>query len=159
MAQRPPNLTEKYAGALLEILRLSGEAIPYEVAKAMTPAQIISLFQSDHYPVRRETALALSWDADAVNHPSNLRPRLILAHRHKSAKRDMPEIKHGRRVTEAQEEHRRKMLAKAQGEKPKSAWGRSKMAGSRRSKWKKKINGRVVPRRTSAKAEMRQRIG
>ena len=78
--------------------------IDYETAKQLTPEQICSLFQIDHYPVRKEQG-----GSDA---PWNLVFRPIMAHRHKTATKDIPEIAKGHRITAANEEFRRKMLAK-----------------------------------------------
>jgi hypothetical protein len=149
MSYRAPNSSEIIAAAVLQILRLRGDPIDPDHARQMTPRQIRSLVQIDHYPVRRETASALGWGADQVNHPANLDLKLILAHRRKSAKVDMPQIKHGRKVTEAQEEHRRRMLAKHEGEPPvrsSGRWPKQKVPGSKGTPWKKKMNGRAVRR-------------
>jgi hypothetical protein len=81
----------------------------------MTSAQIISLFEFDHYPIRAEAGgPALPW---------NLVPRLIRAHRRKTAKIDIPEIAHIGRVQEAEAKFRARLLAKDKGEPaPRSRW-------------------------------------
>jgi hypothetical protein len=82
--------------------------IPYEHAKAMTEAQIISLFQRDHWPIRKEDGGEdVHW---------NLFFRLIKAHATKTAKIDKPQSAHGKRIRADQEGHRRRMLAKTGGE-------------------------------------------
>jgi len=101
------NLSEELGAALLQILELQDELdrrngepvepIPREVAKALTPSQIRSLFEVDHYPIRREMG--------GTNHPANLHFRLWKAHRVKTAKRDVPEIRKGERIWRANVEH------------------------------------------------------
>jgi len=109
MTRRQPTLTERLAAALLAL----GD-IPFDHAKAMTAAQIVGLYQFDHWPIRVE--------AGGDNHPSNLRPMLIKAHREKTA-RDHGEIGKIRRTRRAQDEHVRRLLAKANGEpRRKSRW-------------------------------------
>jgi hypothetical protein len=81
--------------------------IPWEHAKQMTSAQIISLFHFDHYPIRHE--------AGGPSLPWNLVPRLIRAHRRKTAKIDQPEIAKIARVQAAEEDFRRRLMAKAKG--------------------------------------------
>ena len=67
-----PTLTEQLAAALLALGH-----IPFEHAREMTAKQIIGLYQFDHWPIRVE--------AGGTNHPSNMRPLLIEAHREKTA--------------------------------------------------------------------------
>lgn len=112
----PIRLRVKCAAALLAIRDEKGEPlIPWEDSKLMTSEQIISLFHFDHYPIRAEAGgPALPW---------NLVPRLIRAHRRKTARIDVPEIAHIRRVQAAEEEFRARLFAKDQGEpRPKSRW-------------------------------------
>ena len=104
------------AAALLALKDDAGEPlIPWEHAKAMTSDQIISLFHFDHYPIRAEAGgPALPW---------NLVPRLIRAHRRKTAKVDIPEIAKIRHVIAAEAEFRARLLAKDRGEpRPPSRW-------------------------------------
>src|SRR5689334_19306018 len=101
---RPPiRLRVKCAAALLALIDDKGEPlIPWEHAKAMTSDQMFSLFQFDHDPIRAEAGgPALPW---------NLVPRLIRAHRRKTAKVDVPEIAKIKRVAKAEEEFRRRLL-------------------------------------------------
>lgn len=98
--RRGPNMSEKLAATLLTL----GD-IPYEDAKQMTAAQINSLYQFDHYPIRHESG--------GPTEPWNLVPRLIMAHRVKTATKDAPEIAHGRNVRKSAEQHRLNMLAKS----------------------------------------------
>jgi hypothetical protein len=118
---RPPiRLRVKCAAALLALKGDDGHPlIPWEHAQAMTAHQIISLFQFDHYPIRAEAGgPALPW---------NLVPRLIRAHRRKTAKVDQPEVAKIRRIAKAEQEFRARMLAKANGEPRKpSRWPRRK---------------------------------
>jgi hypothetical protein len=96
------NLATKLASALLAL-----EHIPYEDAKRMTAAQIISLYQFDHYPVRKADG-----GPDA---PWNLRPMLRAAHRVKTSKIDMPALAKSRRIQLGEAEHQLRMAAKLLG--------------------------------------------
>jgi len=117
---RSPNLRIKCAAALLALTDDRGERlILHEHAKEMTPDQIISLFQFDHYPIRAE--------AGGPTEPWNLDPRLIPGHREKTAKRDIPEIAKIRRVSAAEEEFRRRMLTPKDQRTPhRSRWPKRK---------------------------------
>ncbi|KRQ99236.1 hypothetical protein [Bradyrhizobium valentinum] len=116
MSRCAPSLRIKCAAALLALTDDDGERlIPHEHAKLMSADQIISLFQFDHYPIRVE--------AGGPTEPWNLDPRLILEHRIKTAKKDMPEIAKIRHVTDAEAEFRARLLAKDRGERrPKGRW-------------------------------------
>jgi hypothetical protein len=93
------NMTTRLAAALLAL----GD-IPYEDSKLMTAEQIISLYQWDHHPLRR-----CDFGSD---HPSNLRPMLIAAHRAKTTTIDMPAIAKGRRIRARQAQHLERMRSK-----------------------------------------------
>lgn len=99
-------LTTKLAAALLQIRDGQGERlIPHEHAKQMTDEQVISLFNFDHDPI-----------PEAIGGPTigwNLTPRLILDHRQKTAKIDIPQIRKGDRISAEHESFRKRMLAKA----------------------------------------------
>ena len=85
----------------------NGELVPFidhDTAKLLTADQIISLFHKDHWPIRKEQG--------GPDLPWNIIFRPIMAHRHKTATKDIPEIAKGHRITAANEEFRRKMLAK-----------------------------------------------
>ncbi|HEV8466097.1 MAG TPA: hypothetical protein VGQ63_13975 [Pseudolabrys sp.] len=97
-----PTLTERLAATLLAL----GD-IPFDDAQQMTAKQIIGLYQFDHWPIRVE--------AGGTNHPSNLRPLLIRAHRQKTAK-DNAEIGKIRRTRRAHDAHVQRMLAKGEVE-------------------------------------------
>jgi hypothetical protein len=84
------------------LLRLGD--IPHEHAKQMTSDQIISLYQFDHYPVRRADG--------GPDEAWNVTPRLIAAHRRKTAKLDVPEIAKGKRIRRKWAEHRERMRLK-----------------------------------------------
>jgi len=93
------NLELKCAAVLLAL----GD-IPHEHAKMMTNAQIISLYQFDHYPVRKcDGGPDEAW---------NLVPRLIAAHRDKTAAIDVPAIAKGKRIRRKWQQHRQRMEAK-----------------------------------------------
>jgi hypothetical protein len=112
--REPIRLRTKCAAALLALTDKAGQPlIPWDHAKQMTAHQIISLFAFDHYPIRVE--------AGGPSLPWNLVPRLIRAHRRKTAKRDLPEIAKIRRITRVEEEFRARLLAKAKGEPRKTS--------------------------------------
>ena len=122
----------------------NGQLVPFidhETAQQLTPAQIISLFQRDHYPIRKE-----SGGPDAH---WNLVFRPIMEHRIKTAKIDQAAIAKSARLSEAQEEFRRRMLAKvgqAEDAPRKSLFRSRPIDGSKRSRFKKKMNGSVERR-------------
>src|SRR5689334_2961452 len=64
-------------------------------------------FEFDHYPIRAE--------AGGPELPWNLTPRLIRAHRRKTAKRDVPQIAKIKRVQAAEADFRARLLAKGHG--------------------------------------------
>jgi hypothetical protein len=109
------NLTTKLASALLALGH-----IPYEDSKRMTAAQIISLYQWDHYPVRKADG-----GSDA---PWNIRPMLRAAHRAKTARVDMPAMAKSRRIQLGEAEHQLRMAAKLLGLPRRTG-------GKRRSSW------------------------
>lgn len=93
------NLRTKLAAALLRL----GD-VPYEDAKLMTAEQIISLYEWDHYPVRRADG--------GPDEPWNLTPRLRSAHRIKTTTVDQPELAKGKRIRRKWAEHKARMKAK-----------------------------------------------
>lgn len=112
------NLSTKLASALLAMRGEDGAfLVPYEDAKLMSADQIISLFQFDHYPIRKADG-----GPDA---PWNLVPRFILAHREKTAKKDAPEMAKDRSIAAAHANHVDRIQAKIGGrpiqEPPRSA--------------------------------------
>lgn len=92
MTGRAPNMTEKLAATLLAWLEALGAPIPREHAQAMSAAQIVSLFEFDHWPIRRIDG--------GTNHPDNLMPRFIAAHGVKTATIDVPQIAKRKRIVE-----------------------------------------------------------
>jgi hypothetical protein len=78
--------------------------IPHEHAKLMTAAQVISLFQFDHYPIRKADG--------GPDEPWNLRPLGIMAHRVKTAEKDAPEMARNRDVQASEAIHRAKLALK-----------------------------------------------
>lgn len=75
--------------------------IPYLDAQLMTADQIISLFAFDHYPQRKADG--------GPDEPWNLEPRMIRAHREKTAKVDVPEMAKSKRILRKQEAHLERM--------------------------------------------------
>lgn len=128
MIRQPITLSLKCAAALLALKDEAGELlIPFEDSKMMTAAQVISLFQFDHYPLRVE--------AGGPTAPWNLFPRLIRAHRRKTARTDIPEIAKIRRIRDDEAEFRARLLAKSRSRKPKrSPWPKRSFPQQRRSK-------------------------
>lgn len=101
MAKRPyiPRDT-KIAACLLELFELRGDGIPFRQAQQMSAAEICSLVHWDH-------AVLHAWGGSI--HPTNITPRLILAHREKTAKRDVPAIVKSRVITRAHARHQETM--------------------------------------------------
>lgn len=126
---RGPNLREQLAAALLgqEIAKaeLQGRQpiITWEQSKKLTAKQIRARFELDHWPVP-------VWVTDGVpcNAPWNLTWLPKGEHRIKTSKRDVPAAAKSKRI-----------LAKQSGAKRK---GRP-MAGSKDSKFKRRMDGRV----------------
>ena len=91
----------------------------------MTAAQIISLFDLDHHPIRRADG--------GEDVPWNLTWRLRKEHRAKTAAIDVPQIAKSRRLRDNEAEFRRRLLAKGEPGCPeprRSRWPSRKM-GSR----------------------------
>lgn len=103
------SLKTKLAAALLTMRRPNeqGELEPiidHESAKRMTVDQILSIFHWDHYPIRKEQG--------GPDEHWNLEPKPILEHRHKTAKKDQPEIAKSKRLAPAHEEFRQRLLTR-----------------------------------------------
>lgn len=118
------NLTTKLASALLTMKRVdeNGQLVPiisYEESKGMTPEQIISRFEFQHYPIPHSQG--------GPDHHSNLMPMEKVEHRRVTAKVDIPQIAKTKRVSAKEEEFRRKILT-PRDERPakKSRWGSRK---------------------------------
>ena len=94
--RKQPSLSTKLASALLAL----GQ-IPYDDAKQMTAAQLISLYNCDHGIFHVHDGPPDFW---------NLTPRLIQAHRVKTATIDVPAIAKGKRIRRKEEEHLAQML-------------------------------------------------
>lgn len=126
VARTDPNLTDKLCALIVAHF-----GIPHEAAKSMTRKQILGLVAWDHYPVPVAVAKANGWAPDAYNHPSNLQAMIHEDHGLKTAKKDVPEIAKADRISAANEEFRRRILAKSgQGDappQPRSKWGNRKM--------------------------------
>lgn len=111
------SLETKLASALLALGH-----IPYLHAKLMTAAQIISLYDFDHYPIRKVDG--------GPDEPWNIVPLGIMEHRKKTAETDIPQIRKGDRLRAARAALDRFL---ATGEKPP------------RPKHKRKIPARANP--------------
>ena len=107
--RKEPSLKDKLAAALRELFK-----IPYDHAKLMTVADLISLVEFHH--------IVYHTDTQDDNH-YNLEPMLINAHRERTAEIDIPQIAKTRRISKAQEEFRRRMLTPRADRPPKqSRW-------------------------------------
>lgn len=110
---RDPNLSQKLAALILLHFK-----IPHERAKTMRIDEILALPEWDHYPVAANAARDLGWTAEQTNHPSNLQPLLPAEHLEKTRIIDTPQAAKGKRLSKAQEAHRRAMLKQDAPEKP-----------------------------------------
>lgn len=107
--RRHISLTTKLAAALLTIRRPNenGELVPvisFEEAQKLTDAEIIAKYHFDHYPIPH-----------ALGGPDrawNLQPLPKDTHGEKTAKIDIPRIAKAKRIGKAEEEFRRRLLAK-----------------------------------------------
>jgi len=138
-------LKTRLAAALCQMLRPdnTGRLVPvidHESSKAMTEDQVLSIFHFDHYPIPKHR--------DGPDAHWNLTPRPILEHRHKTATVDTPASAKDARIEAAQAEFRRKMLAKVGQEGAASEQRKpgKPIPGSKRSPWKKKLDGTVERR-------------
>lgn len=106
MTRKQPSLTVKLAAALLTLRHeVDGALVPiftFEEAQQLTAEQIISLFQFDHYPIRHDDGGPLE--------PWNLVPKLIMAHRKKTAIIDIPQMRKADRLNKSQREFQARML-------------------------------------------------
>ncbi len=137
----------KLASALRTMLvEEDGKLVPfidYETAKQMTEDQVLSLFHFDHDPTPKAFG--------GTDEHHNLVPRPILEHRVKTAKVDKPRIAKAARLFADQEKFRRRILEKAghgqqEGEPRNNIYRSRPIDGSKRSRYKKKINGTVEVR-------------
>lgn len=76
--------------------------LTHDEAKALSEDQVLSLVAWDHDPIPHAQG--------GEDSHFNLIPRLIPAHRKKTAKQDVPQIAKTRRISAAHEEFRRRML-------------------------------------------------
>lgn len=118
--RKQPSRTIKLAATLLTLRHeVDGELVPifsFEEAKALSAEQIISLFEYDHYPIRHD-------DGGPVE-PWNLVPRLIQAHRKKTATIDIPQMRKADRINAAHEAHlTRVSIPRSERPAKKSRWG------------------------------------
>jgi len=95
MAKRQHISTEtKLAATLLQLRDDAGNPlIPYCDAKLMSADQICSLYNFDHYPIPKANG--------GSDHPSNMVPLGIMAHRKKTAEVDVPQIRKADRLAKA----------------------------------------------------------
>ncbi|UYO50282.1 HNH endonuclease [Rhodopseudomonas palustris] len=143
------SVTTKLAAALLTIRRPNenGELVPviaFEEAQKLTAAQIISRFEFNHYPIPHALG-----GPDA---PWNLEPLPKAEHRQITADVDIPRIAKVKKISKAEEEFRRRLLAKteppafSETTDPDLDAGRRERR-ERRSKWPKRSFGRKTTER------------
>jgi hypothetical protein len=116
----PPSYSDRLAATLLHLTRGDGTPLIPPDVRDKGKAAILKCVEWDHI-----TPVAIG----GTNHHSNIQPLTPAEHLAKT-KLDVARIAKGKRLSEAQEEFRRKMLAKAgQGwateptkKKPKKAW-------------------------------------
>jgi hypothetical protein len=111
-SRKPISLTKKLAAALLTI----GD-IPYDDAKQMTAAQIISLYQFDH---------GVLHGVEVIDEPWNLTPRLIAPHRKKS-RTDTGIVAKVKRIEREHVAFRERMLTREAKPPPKYKWPKRKL--------------------------------
>ncbi len=112
------SLKAKLAAALRELAE-----IPMDHARQMTADQVISLFQFNHILLHRDHKHE-PW----VDDHWNIEPLLIKAHRERTAKIDVPQMRKSDRIHQAHEEFRARLL-QPRNERPerKSKWPKRKM--------------------------------
>ena len=94
---------------------ISALFLTHDEAKALSEDQVLSLIAWDHDPIPH------AHDGEDVHY--NLVPRLIPAHREKTAKVDIPQIRKTDRLNEAHQEFQRRMLMPRDERPPKrSRW-------------------------------------
>jgi hypothetical protein len=138
MTRKAPNMAQKLDAALLALLEAQGTPMPRDEAKGLPDGAVASRFEFDHWPVPVANG--------GSNHASNLTPRIKAEHREKTAKRDIPIIAKGKRISKAQEAFRARLLAKLQGDVDEIIKGK----GARR---KAKITSRGFDRTRSRKMD------
>lgn len=142
--RRSLSKVEKLAAALLQIKRGSEWLIPEPLRSSGTAEEIAS------YPIEWDHMIPLA--IGGTNDPQNMQPLSVEDHKTKT-RRDIANIARARRLTKKQAECRRHMLAAETGEPVRERFGRERtkawkkpMPFGRRSPWKKKIDGSIVPR-------------
>jgi hypothetical protein len=155
MTRKVISLRTKLAAALCQMLRPDGKGgferiISHEEAKTIPVDAVLARFEWDHWPIRKELG--------GPDTHWNLQPRPLKAHREKTAKIDIPAIAKSKRLAKKQQRFRQKILAKAgreevgqtggldQAARPQSSWKSRPLDGSKRSPWKKKMNGTTEKR-------------
>jgi hypothetical protein len=116
-------LKTKLAAAVRELLR-----IPMDHARLMTEDQMLSLVQWDHIILHTPPY-------NGTDDHWNIDPLSIMKHRAKTATVDVPRIAKGRRLADAEQSHRARMLLPAsvrKAEKPKSRWPQGRKIPSRK---------------------------
>lgn len=122
MSRKEPTLTAKLAACIRELLK-----IPYEHAKLMTDDQVLSLVQWNHIHYHAQNK-----DEPWVDEHWNIEPLTIMAHRHRTAKIDVPQIAKTKRIRNEHEDFRRKLLTPRDERKPRqSRWGSRKFQNRR----------------------------
>lgn len=95
---RPPTRRDPSIKQIAAMFAARFLGLSHEETKRLTPDEILSRLQIDHYPVPFAIARDLGWEPGQYNHPSNLQPLLPADHGKKSAKVDTPQIAKSKRV-------------------------------------------------------------
>lgn len=109
--------------------------IPHEHRKALTEAQLISLFQRDHDPIPVHI--------EEINEHWNIQWMLRPDHKFKTAKKDIPLLRKGDRIAAAQAEFRARILSKS---------GQADVPDPAKSKFKRKLQSRGFQRTEKSNA-------
>lgn len=137
------SVKSKLAAALCALFE-----IPYDDAKNMHEEQVLSLVHWDHYPIRKA-------DGGGDDH-FNLVPRLIAAHRKKTAEKDIPELAKTNRIAARQLIFEANMALKA-GALAVAAERLAPLSRPGRARPKRKIPSRVNPWPKGRKLQSRKR--
>lgn len=131
-------LKTQLAAALCQVFN-----IPWDAQKAMSEDKIIALGNLHHHPYpKAQGGPDVHWNLEWMLEPD---------HKIETAKKTIPTIAKTKRITKANEEFRRRILAKTAGEDPppakfKRKWPSRPVPGSKNSPWKKHADGRVSKR-------------
>lgn len=144
--RRKLTLTERLAAMICHLTVIvddeTGAKVPLidpQWAKMHSAKDIVAVFQRWHQWDHR-----IALELNGTNHPTNIDPLPLLTHQTQKTPRDQTAIAKARRITAAQEEFRRRLLAKAGNEDPPPATRKPKwrpLPGTKASGWKHGMDG------------------